>query len=127
LRRRPELDMFCSAEHMTSFGALGEFEHAVLAAIAHLDDEAYGVTVRREIERRTGRQVAVGALYTAVDRLERKGYVTSAMSDPTPRRGGRAKRHFKITTAGSGALKQSREFLQKMWTGLSLEPKRGRS
>jgi len=112
---------------MTTYAALGEFEHAVLIAIAHLDDDAYGVTVRREIERRTRRQVAVGALYTAVDRLERKGYVTSTMSDPTPRRGGRAKRHFKITPAGTGALKQSRAFLEQMWAGTRLEPKRGRT
>jgi DNA-binding PadR family transcriptional regulator len=112
---------------MTSYTALGEFEHAVLLAIVYLDDDAYGVTVRREIERRTGRNVAIGALYTAVDRLERKGYVTSAMSDPTPRRGGRAKRHFRITAAGNGALKQSREFLEQMWTGVRLDTRRERS
>jgi DNA-binding PadR family transcriptional regulator len=98
--------------------ALGEFEQAVLLAIVHLEDDAYGVMIRREIEKRTKRQVAVGALYTALDRLERKSYVKSAMSDPTAKRGGRAKRHFRITPAGHGALKQSAEFLARMWAGL---------
>jgi len=98
--------------------ALGEFEQSVLLAIIHLEDEAYGVTIRREIEDRTGRSVAVGALYTALDRLERKGYVTSTMSAPTAERGGRSKRHFKIKTAGVAALRQSREYLTRMWAGL---------
>ena len=67
---------------------LGEFEQSVMLAIAHLRDDAYGVTVRREIEARTDRNVVIGAVYTALDRLERKGYVRSRMSDPTPERGG---------------------------------------
>jgi DNA-binding PadR family transcriptional regulator len=107
--------------------SLGEFEQAVLLAVAHLDDDAYGVTIRREIESRTRRTVAVGALYTALDRLERKGLVTSTMSDPTPERGGRSKRHFTITSAGEGALRQSREFLNQMWAGLKLKPAKGRA
>ena len=107
--------------------SLGEFEHAVLAAVAHLEADAYGVTVRREIESRTRRMVAVGALYTALDRLERKGYVTSNMSDPTPQRGGRSKRHFHLTSTGRGALRQSREFLEQMWAGLTLDAKKGRA
>jgi len=112
---------------MPRHGALGEFEHAVLAAIAHLDADAYGVTIRREIETRTRRDVAVGALYTALDRLEQKGYVASTMSDPTPRRGGRAKRHFTLTGVGRGALRESRRFLERMWAGLEIGPARSRS
>src|SRR6185436_19794430 len=103
---------------MTRYETLGEFEQAVLLAVMHLEEDAYGVTIRREIEARTHRSVAVGALYTALDRLERKGYVTSRMSDPTPRRGGRSKKHFRITPTGSGALRQSREFLTRMWAGV---------
>ena len=106
---------------------MGEFEQAVLLAIVHLDEEAYGVSIRREIERRTRRVVAVGALYTALDRLERKAYVRSQMSDPTPQRGGRSKRHFRITPPGRSALRQSREFLARMWAGLDWEPKRSQS
>ncbi|HEY7474193.1 MAG TPA: helix-turn-helix transcriptional regulator [Vicinamibacterales bacterium] len=98
--------------------ALGEFEQSVLLAIAHLGDDAYGVSVRREIERRTQRSIAVGALYTALDRLERKGYVSSRMSEPTPERGGRSKRHFRLRAAGAAALRQARERINRMWDGL---------
>lgn len=102
---------------MRRHDALGEFEQAVLLAIIHLDSDAYGVSIRREIESRTGRQVAVGALYTALDRLEEKRYVRSAMSAPTPRRGGRAKKYFRVTASGLGALRQSHQFLARMWAG----------
>ena len=97
---------------------LGEFEQSVLLAIVHLRDDAYGVTIRREIELRTARSVAVGALYTALDRLERKGYVSSRMSDPTPERGGRSKRYFRILASGMRALRGSRDRLARMWQGL---------
>jgi PadR family transcriptional regulator PadR len=100
--------------------SLGEFEQLVLLAVAHLDD-AYGVTIRREIERRTERAVAVGALYTALDRLERKGYLRSTMSDPTPERGGRSKRHYWLKPAGATALQRSREVLDRMWRGLGTD------
>lgn len=98
--------------------SLGEFEQAVLLAVAHLED-AYGVTIRREIERRTDRDVAVGALYTALERLERKGYLKSTMSDPTPERGGRSKRHYVLRPDGASALRRSRELMDRMWQGLS--------
>jgi DNA-binding PadR family transcriptional regulator len=97
---------------------LGEFEQSVLLAIAHLKDDAYGVTIRREIERRTGRNVVIGAVYTALDRLERKGHVRSRRSEPTPERGGRSKRHVALTAAGVDALERSRELFLNMWKGL---------
>jgi DNA-binding PadR family transcriptional regulator len=103
---------------MKRYDSLGEFEQSVLLAIVHLGADAYGVTIRREIETRLGRPVVVGALYTALDRLEKKGYVGSSMSEPTPERGGRAKRHFRVKAAGVGALRQSRETLARMWQGL---------
>jgi DNA-binding PadR family transcriptional regulator len=106
--------------------ALGEFEQVVLLAIAHLDGDAYGTTIRREIEARTGRVIAIGALYTALDRLELKGCVSSTLSDPTPRRGGRAKRFFRLERCGMTALKRSRETLESMWAGLSPDVKPGR-
>ena len=105
---------------MKRYDSLGEFEQSVLLAIVHLGETAYGVTIRREIEARTGRSVAIGALYTALDRLERKGYVASEMSDPTPQRGGRSKRHFRPKAAGIGALKQSRDVLARMWKGVEI-------
>jgi PadR family transcriptional regulator len=98
--------------------ALGEFEQCLLLAIVHLGERAYGVSIRQEVERRTGRSVAVGALYTSLARLERKGYVRSSMADPTPERGGRAKRFFALRPAGAAALRHSRDRLDRMWEGL---------
>lgn len=99
---------------------LGSFEHLVLLAVAQLADDGYGVSIRREIERRTGRAVTIGAVYATLDRLEDKGYVTSWEGEATPRRGGRAKRHFKLEPAGARALRASRRALERMWEGLEL-------
>ena len=104
---------------MTRTEALGEFEQIVLLAIVRLEAEAYGTTIRREIEARTGRLVAIGALYTALERLERKGYVGSMLSDPTPQRGGRSKRFFMLKAAGVAALKRSRQALDRMWADVN--------
>jgi DNA-binding PadR family transcriptional regulator len=104
---------------MTRTEALGEFEQIVLLAIVRLEAEAYGTTIRREIEARTGRLVAIGALYTALERLERKGYVGSTLSDPTPQRGGRSKRYFMLKAAGAAALKRSRQALDRMWADVN--------
>ena len=98
---------------------LGEFEQLLLLAIVHLGEDAYGVTIRQEVEARTGRDVAIGALYTSLDRLERKGFVRSMMSEPTPDRGGRSKRCFSIKPSGAAALRHSRERLARMWDGLT--------
>jgi PadR family transcriptional regulator, regulatory protein PadR len=113
---------------MAKSEALGEFEQMVLLAIVHVGEGAYGVPVREEIERRTGREVSVGALYTAFDRLERKGLVRSTISDPTPQRGGRAKRFLTVSASGLRALRRSRELLDRMWAGISparLKPAKG--
>jgi DNA-binding PadR family transcriptional regulator len=107
--------------------ALGEFEQVVLLAVVHLGDAAYGARIRREIAERTGRDVAIGALYTTLHRLERKGFVRSAMSQPTPERGGRSRRHFQIKPAGAAALRQSRERLARMWDGLAPDLRKARS
>jgi DNA-binding PadR family transcriptional regulator len=103
--------------------SLGAFEQAVLLALAQLGQGAYGVPIRREIEARTGRLVSIGALYTALERLERKGLVSSTMSDPTPERGGRSKRVYQLRPAGAEALRQTRALLERMWAGL--DPERG--
>ena len=106
--------------------SLGEFEQCLLVAVVHLGQEAYGVTIRQEIERRTDREVAIGALYTSLDRLERKGYLRSAMSDPTPERGGRSKRYFALTARGGAVLRQSRDRMARMWAGLTPDLRRVR-
>jgi DNA-binding PadR family transcriptional regulator len=102
---------------------LGEFEQSALLAVAHLGENAYGVTIRREIEARTGRHVSIGALYTALDRLERKGLVSSSMSDPTPERGGRSRRYYVLRSAGATALRETRQRLDRMWAGLEADLK----
>jgi len=97
---------------------LGEFEQMVLLAVLQLPDRAYAVLIRRMIELRAGRRVARGALYTALERLERKGLVSSRMGEPTPERGGRAKRFFSVTASGVRALRNSRDAMVRLWRGL---------
>ncbi len=104
---------------------LGELEQIVLLAILRLGDDAYGVPIGSEIEERTGRSVTVGALYRTLDRLEEKGYVTSSFGDPTPERGGRSKRYFKVRPAAIRALRSSRNALAAMWDGLEPQVTRG--
>jgi DNA-binding PadR family transcriptional regulator len=97
---------------------IGEFEQLVLLALLHLGDSGYAVNAREEIERRTGRPVTRGAVYVTLDRLEKKGFLESWLADPTPERGGRAKRYYRVRPAGVAALKRSRAALQSMWQGL---------
>jgi PadR family transcriptional regulator, regulatory protein PadR len=99
---------------------LGEFEHIVVLALLRLEDRAYGVTVRQEIEFRTKREVSIGAVYATLDRLESKGYVKSRRGDPTPERGGRSKRFFRVTAKGVTAVNRSQRALHKMADGLDL-------
>lgn len=93
---------------------LGEFEILVLAAVLRLGDEAYGAAVYRELESRCGRRVSMGAVYTTLSRLEDKGLVTSRMGEPSPVRGGRAKRFFTIQAAGKEALEASASALMSL-------------
>ena len=97
---------------------LGELELVVMLAVMQLGEGAYGVTIQREIERRTGRSVSRGAMYVTLDRLEQKGYLTSWLADPTPERGGKAKRYFQVENAGIEALRESRAVISRMWKGL---------
>ena len=81
---------------------------------------AYGVPISHEIEQQTGRDVALGSVYAALDRLERKGYVSSTLGDPTPERGGRAKRYFQITAKGVKEVRDAQRMLTNMWRNLSV-------
>ena len=99
---------------------LGEFEQLILLAILRLRGDAYGVTIRAELADRAGRNVAPGAMYTTLERLETKGLITSCMSDPTPQRGGRAKRHVTVTAAGMKALTRSVRAYERLLDGLNL-------
>lgn len=104
---------------------LGEFELLVLAALEHLGDDAYGVTIREEIERRTGRGSSIGAVYATLGRLGDKGYITFWISDPTPVPGGRARKHARITPTGRRALRAASIAIGRMLDGLQLEPRIG--
>ena len=100
---------------MNERGYLGEFELLLLLAIIHLGEEAYGVPISREIERHRGKSVSVGSVYAALERLEGKGLVNSALGDPTPERGGKAKRFFRITREGLHQVHETRRVLTKLW------------
>ena len=97
---------------------LGEFEHIVLLAILRLGDEAYAIPIRREIEERTGRSVARGALYTALERLESKECLQSRMSEPLAERGGRSRRYFTVTRVGLAEIRNWRRSMLRLWQGL---------
>lgn len=97
---------------------LGELEQIVLLAVLRLGDEAYAVPILEQIEAQTGRKLARGALYTALERLEAKGCLRSRLGDPLPERGGRARRFFTVTPAAVRALKHARLALMRLWNGL---------
>jgi PadR family transcriptional regulator, regulatory protein PadR len=97
---------------------LGGFELLVLLALVRLGDEAYGVPIGRAIEESSGRAVAQGSVYLTLERLERKGLVTSRLGEPTPERGGRAKTYFHITAQGLRDVRRARETLMTLWGGV---------
>lgn len=99
--------------------AVGEFEQLILLALIRLGADAYGVTIRDEIEARTGRAVSPGALYTALTRLEKRGLVASRLGDPTPERGGKRKRLYTVQPAGERALARVYESLRLMASGMA--------
>lgn len=99
---------------------LGEFEQVVLLAILRLDDNAYGVTIRKEIQECTDRSPAPGALYNTLDRLEEKGMVVSRLGESTPQRGGRAKRLFTVTGNGIQALSRAQRAYQRLMKHITL-------
>lgn len=101
-------------------GILGSFEQLVLLAVLRLGDEAYGMTVRQEIERQTGDTASLGAVYATLERLETKGLVRSRATAGGAARGGRARRYFKAEAAGVEALRRSFEATDRMRVGLSV-------
>ena len=111
--------LFYCVEQMPRGDLLGSLEYIVLLALIRLGSNAYGMTVRREIENRTGRNISIGAVYATLDRLEAKGYASSLVGESTPERGGRAKRLFRIEADGEQALRASHEAISKMTGGLA--------
>lgn len=103
---------------MSAIESIGEFEQVVLLAILRLDGNAYAVSVRDEIFACTRREVSRGSIYITLDRLETKGYLKSRLGDPTPERGGRAKRYYELRPRAVEALKEGRRALVALWQGL---------
>ena len=97
---------------------LTDFELMILLAILRAGDEAYGVVIAREIETTAGRTVLLGAVYAALERLERHGFASSNVGEPTALRGGRAKRFFRVTPRGLRAVKDTRRALVALWSGV---------
>jgi PadR family transcriptional regulator, regulatory protein PadR len=97
---------------------LGEFELMILLTILRLGDEVYGVPLSRELSKIRGEDVSVGSVYAALDRLELKGLITSTLGDPSPERGGRAKRYFRVTEEGFRSVRETRRMLSKLWKSL---------
>ncbi len=97
---------------------LGEFELIVILALLRLGEDAYGVPISREIKRQCGREAAFGSVYATLDRLQKKGLVSSTLGPPTAERGGRAKRFFRITTKGIREVRSTQKTLTRMWDGL---------
>jgi PadR family transcriptional regulator PadR len=97
---------------------LGEFEQLVLIGIVRLEDEAYGATIRREIEARAARRLSISAVYTTLERLEQKGFVRSWIGEPTAQRGGRRRKYFALQPAGARALRQAYRAYTGMAAGL---------
>jgi PadR family transcriptional regulator PadR len=106
---------------------LGEFEYLLITAAAGLGEKAYGAAMREEIEATTGRRCSIGAMYTTIDRLETKGLLKTWMGDPTPERGGRAKRMVRVTPTGVCAAKDFYDVVIRVSRGASWVANRTRS
>lgn len=97
---------------------VGGLELSVLLAVARLGDDAYGLAVRRDVSERMEREYSVGAIYTTLERLTDKGLLKTRTAPPTPTRGGRSRRHFRLTGAGERAIRVARERVASQWTGI---------
>jgi PadR family transcriptional regulator PadR len=119
-------DFSCNVVECRNVGhALGEFEQLVMLAVLRLDEDAYGTSIGDELKERAQRDASPGAIFTTLERLEARGLVTSRYGDPTPERGGRRKRFYRLTVDGRRALTQSLRAVRQMARGL--DPKLERS
>ncbi len=95
--------------------SLGNFESMLMLVLIRLGEDAYGVPISKELEEQTGREVALGSVYAALERLERKGFVSSSLGNPTAERGGRAKRYFRVTAKGLREVHDVRRVFTNLW------------
>ncbi|MEM6736770.1 MAG: helix-turn-helix transcriptional regulator [Bacteroidota bacterium] len=98
--------------------SLGEFEEIVMLTVAVLYENAYGISIKEEIEQRLKRKVSVGAMRTALSRLEKKGFLDSEFGEATAVRGGKRKRYYKVTPLGKHALDQVMETRKHLWNAI---------
>ena len=96
---------------------LGELEHMILLAVLRLGDGAYGRSIREELQDQVDRKVSRSVAYVTLERMAEKGYLTARMGEPSPRRGGKAKRFYTLTPTGKGALLESGRALRTLWAG----------
>jgi PadR family transcriptional regulator, regulatory protein PadR len=114
----PLFDFFIIIEYMKNPIYLSDFELIAMLALLRLRDNAYGVPIAREIEEQTKREVKLGSVYAALERLEEKGFVVSELGEPTQERGGRAKRYFRVTSQGLRLVRETQQTLIKLWRGV---------
>ena len=103
---------------------LNDVEQLVLVAVARLGEAAYGISIRREIEETAGRRLSTAATYDALERLETRGLLVYELSSPTPRRGGRRKKIYRVTARGAEAARAARDGLRRLWDGVDLSTRR---
>lgn len=101
---------------------LGEFEELVLLAIGGLKQEAYTVSIQQLLETNTRRTISMGALYSSLERLSKKGYLESEMTEPTPEPGGKSKRVYSVTYDGEVALREAQAVREKLWNMFNWSP-----
>lgn len=109
---------------MSNEETLQALQQLVMLSIVQLDEEAYGALIQQELEERAGRSVTIATIYVTLSRLEKRGMVESWLGDPTPVRGGRSKRYYRVTEEGRGALAAARAELDRMWSGLDSDAER---
>ena len=116
--RLSRFDFFIILEQMKTPAYLSDFELIAVLVVLRLGDNAYGVPVAREIEEQTKREVKLGSVYAALERLEEKGFVVSELGEPTRERGGRAKRYFRVTRQGIRRVRETQQTLIRLWRGV---------
>ena len=105
---------------MVKRATLGELEQLLLLSILHLDGNAYAKRIREHLDESVGRLVSLGTIYVCLTRLENKGWARSWLADPTPVRGGRAKRFYEVTAPGHEALQRSKDALSSLWQDIEI-------
>jgi PadR family transcriptional regulator PadR len=106
-------------EYMDRSRYLRDFELMILLAVLRLGDDAYGVPIARELKVQGRREVSLANVYATLERLQEKGFVSSKLADPTPVRGGRAKRYFRVTAQGVKQVRETQRILVRLWQGVS--------